>query len=286
MAEPQSDHGAIDACLQQLHRSAVPQHVRRNPFGCQRRITLAGDTRVLDQKRLDAVRAKPTPVHVGEQCLRLSSRRFPEPCLEGATCVRGQRCASFLPPLANAPHVGTGTKMDGVPVEPDQLGEAQSCLGCEQQQCVIAASEPRRAIGRGKYRLDLGARQEMHLALVVALARYRKDPLDKGAASWLLERRITKEGADGGQPQITGPDAGTALLLEVLKKRADETRIQILEDQGGGWLAQSRLCKSEQQSERIPIGCDRVAADVALAHEPIGEVTLNERSNIAVRLHG
>jgi hypothetical protein len=28
MTEPQRDHGAVDAGLQQFHRSAVPQHVR------------------------------------------------------------------------------------------------------------------------------------------------------------------------------------------------------------------------------------------------------------------
>ncbi len=28
VTEPQRDHGAIDACLQQLHCGAVPQHVR------------------------------------------------------------------------------------------------------------------------------------------------------------------------------------------------------------------------------------------------------------------
>jgi hypothetical protein len=67
-----------------------------------------------------------------------------------------------------------GAEMDGVPVEADQLGEAQACLGCEQQQGVIAVSEPCRAIGRGKDRLDLGPRQEMHLTLVVALAWYRR----------------------------------------------------------------------------------------------------------------
>jgi hypothetical protein len=32
MTEPQRDHGAVDACLQKLHRRAVPQHVRRHPL--------------------------------------------------------------------------------------------------------------------------------------------------------------------------------------------------------------------------------------------------------------
>src|SRR5262249_59896981 len=76
MAEPKSDHGAVDACLQQLHRSGVPQNVRRYPLGTQRRTALTGDTHMLGQKRLDAVSTKPAPMHVGEQCPRLISYRF------------------------------------------------------------------------------------------------------------------------------------------------------------------------------------------------------------------
>jgi hypothetical protein len=49
----------------------------------------------------------------------------------------------------------TGSEMNGIPVEADQLGEAQACLGGDG---VIAASEPCRAIGSGKDRLDLGPR--------------------------------------------------------------------------------------------------------------------------------
>ena len=93
----------------------------------------------------------------------------------------GQRRTPLLPPFANTPNVGAGAEVDVIPVEADQLGEAQSRLDCEQQQGVIAASEPRRAIRHGKYRLDLGARQEMHLPLVVPLVRYRQNPLNQSA---------------------------------------------------------------------------------------------------------
>ena len=64
---------------------------------------------------------------------------------------------------------------------------------------MIAATEPCRQIGRDKDRLDLGARQEAHLPLVVALARNRKRTLDEGAVRRLLEGHKPEEGADGGQ---------------------------------------------------------------------------------------
>jgi hypothetical protein len=131
------------------------------------------------QERLDAVGAEPAPVHVGEQRARIAARGFLEPRLERAPGVRGQRRASFLSPFADASYMRACAEMDGIPVETDQLGEAQACLSREQQQGMIAASEPCRAIGSGKDRFDLGPRQKMHLTLVVALARYREDSLDQ-----------------------------------------------------------------------------------------------------------
>jgi hypothetical protein len=123
----------------------------------------------------------------------------------------------------------TGAEMDGVPVETDQLGEAQACLGREQQQGVIAASKPCHAIGSGKDRLDLGPREEMYLTLVMALARYREDSLDKGAVGRLLEGCEPEEGANGRQAQVARPDTGAPLRLKIDEKRADERHIQIVE---------------------------------------------------------
>jgi hypothetical protein len=178
-----------------------------------------------------------------------------------------------------------GAEMDGSPVEADQLGEAQACLGREQQQGVIAPSEPCRAIESGKDRLDLGSRQELDLALVVALARYREDSLDKGAAGRLLEGHEPEEGANGRQAQVARPDAGAPLRLEIGKEGTDERHIQIVEGQGRRGLAQPRLCKPEQQPECVLVGCDRVGADIALSHEPLGEVMLDKRGDVAARLH-
>jgi hypothetical protein len=103
---------------------------------------------------------------------------------------------------------------------------------------VVAAAEPRRPIGSGEDGLDLGARQEVHLSLVVALARDREHALDEGAVRRLLERREPEEGADGGQAHVACPDAGTAPRLQIGQERADERRIQIVECQGRRRLLQ------------------------------------------------
>jgi hypothetical protein len=67
----------------------------------------------------------------------------------------------------------------------------------------------------------------MHLPCVVALVWYCQNPLDQGAVGRLLKGYETKEGANGSKSQIAGPDAGTALGLEIGKERADERRFQI-----------------------------------------------------------
>ena len=118
------------------------------------------------------------------------------------------------------------------------------------------------------------------------LARYCENALDMGAVGRLLEGREPEEGADGGQAQVARPYARTPLRLEIIEKRTDERRIQIVERQGRRRLAKPSLCKREQETESIPVGRDRVGADVALPHKPLGKIALDERGHVAVRLHG
>src|SRR5271166_6524160 len=119
----------------------------------------------------------------------------------------------------------------------------------------------------------------MRLTLVVALARYREDALDMRAVGRLLEGREPEERADGGQALVAGPDASAPLRLQILQKRADERRVQIVERQNRRWLAKSSLRKGEQQPKRVSVRSDRVGADIALTHE----VTLDERGDITAR---
>ena len=182
---------------------------------------------MLCQQRLDAVGTELAPVHVGEQCCCSFPYRFLEPCLERAPSEVVSGVHPLFPAFTDASHVCARPEVDGIPVEAGQLGEAQARLGRDQQQGVIAAAKPCRPIGRGENRLDLGARQEMHLPLVVALARYREHTLDQRAVCRLLEGHEPEEGADGGQTQVARLRAGAALCLKIGQERADERRVQI-----------------------------------------------------------
>ena len=48
----------------------------------------------------------------------------------------------------------------------------------------------------------------------------------------------------------------------------------------------SRVCANVNSSRNVSLRCDRIGADAALAHEPLGEVALDERGDIAGGLHG
>jgi hypothetical protein len=93
-----------------------------------------GDPHMLGQERLDAVGAEPAAVDVGEQRARIASRRFLEPCLEGAPCVGGQWRTSFLPSFADTSHMRSSAEVDGVSVEADQLRETQACLAANSSK--------------------------------------------------------------------------------------------------------------------------------------------------------
>jgi hypothetical protein len=65
----------------------------------------------------------------------------------------------------------------------------------------------------------------MDLSLIVTLARYSEDALDKGAIGRFLEGCEPEEGANGRQAQVARPNAGAALRLEISEERADEWHI-------------------------------------------------------------
>ena len=149
-----------------------------------------------------------------------------------------------------------GAEMDGILVEADELGKAQACLGREQEQGVVAASEPCRAIWGGENRFDLGPRQEMHLAFVMTLAWYRQDSLDQGAVSRLLERyepgllawrlSVTMEAsfcvealedalAHAGKPELVNTDQGAQFTGLAFTGLPTKQSIAISMDGKGAW---------------------------------------------------
>ena len=80
---------------------------------------------------------------------------------------------------------------------------------------IGAALSRARACGMFRVMTELISGRVRHLALVVALAWYSEDSLDKCAVGRLLEGCEPEEGANGRQAQAARPDAGAPLRLEI-----------------------------------------------------------------------
>jgi hypothetical protein len=89
-----------------------------------------------------------------------------------------------------------------------------------------------------------------------------------GAVGWLLKGCKPGERADGGQAQVARPDAGAPARRHPDRRAPRPTA-----------ACGAAPGQREQQPERIPVGCDRVWADIALTHEPLGKIALDERES-------
>jgi membrane carboxypeptidase/penicillin-binding protein PbpC len=135
---------------------------------------------------------------------------------------------------------------DGVPVEADQLGNAQAGLDTKQEQGVITTPDPGRSLRHGKKRFDFRPRQKMNRPLVMALARYRQNPLDMGTMRWFLEGGEIEEGSDRRQAKVASSDTCGSVRLEVVEEFADERRVEVAQIKGRRQFAQLFLRESEQ----------------------------------------
>ena len=87
--------------------------------------------------------------------------------------------------------------------------------------------------------------------------------------------RIGEQGVDRGQPGVAGPDAVLAVMLEMVKERADHRRVQVGEVEPARQSPGPPGSEAEQQPQRVPVGGDRVGASPALACEPFGKKRLH-----------
>ena len=159
----------------------------------------------------------------------------------------------------------------------EQLGDAQTGLHGGEQQRVIAASGPGRAVGAVEQRVDLRGREEGDGALLGPFRGDREHPLDLRGVLGVAQRAVVKERVDRGEADVAGARAVSALVLEVFQERADRGRVELCELQAGRRRAGLLLHEAQQQPERVAVAGDGVRADPALAEQPVGEVRLQRR---------
>jgi len=131
VSEPERDHRAVDAGLEELHRSGVPKDVRRDPLTVERGASLRRGRHMASQQALYGVWAESAAMDVGEQLRRAAQSCLLEPGRERMARLTGERSASLLAALAEAADMGAGAQNDGALVELDDLGQAQAALAAK-----------------------------------------------------------------------------------------------------------------------------------------------------------
>lgn len=66
VSKQESDDGAVDASLKQLHGRRVPENMRRNPLSAERRTFLSSDCHMLRESICHAVAAERASPRTGE----------------------------------------------------------------------------------------------------------------------------------------------------------------------------------------------------------------------------
>ena len=206
-------------------------------LGGQRRAGRGGGRGVLGEAALERVAAERRPVLVGNSGSSGWPSRSASQARSTATVCLVSGVMRCLRPLPRQLTCAPAPRCTSPQVEADQLGGAQSGLGGEQEEGVVAAAGPGAAVGGGEQRVELGFGEERDQRAVEALGRDRQDALDRGGVLGVPQRGVAEQRADRGQARVAGAGAVVALVLEVIQERADQRRVEIVDVEVAGRLA-------------------------------------------------
>jgi hypothetical protein len=178
---------------------------------------------------------------------------------------------------------GMGTVQKDIgDAEADDLGDARAGVIQHGKQRGITLPTPGCSVGCIEQRLHLIARQKPQNGPIEAFARDGEHALCDRQRSRIAYRGVTHERADRGKTQITGARTATSLGLEMIQKRQDHGRIEILQGERGSCSPRVLLCVAQQQLEGVPVAGDRVRAHAALGNQAALEKLLQQRGKIDV----
>jgi len=125
--------------------------------------------------------------------------------------------------------MGAGGEVDVAAAKAGQLRCPESGLGQQDDDRVVAATRPARAVGGVDERVELGLGEVGDQRAFVALGPDLLDPLDRRGVLGVTQQAVAVEGADSGQPGVARPRAAAAVGLEVIQERADQRRVELAE---------------------------------------------------------
>src|SRR5579863_5146660 len=99
------------------------------------------------------------------------------------------------------------SEMDVGTAQADQFGHAQAGLSREPKHGMVAPPGPSRPSGGCKQCVEFRFSQEGNEPSVEALGRNGKHTFDHGSMLGMTERGVSEQGADRGEPNVTGAHA-------------------------------------------------------------------------------
>ena len=238
-----------------------------------------GGVRDVDgEASLERVAAEPPAADRWEQRVVRLSAAFGEPDAYHCAGRAGERRDPLLASFPFARHVRGAGELNVGDVERGELGGAQPGLDREQEQRVVAASGPGRAIRCGEQRVDLLLVEERDERSVGAFRWDREHALDVVGVFGMAQRGIPIERVDRRQAGVSGAGAVAAVGLEVIEERGDGVGVEIGDVEHRRFPPATRGGEPQQQSDRVAVGGDRVRAGVALLEQSLGEERLHGRS--------
>jgi hypothetical protein len=133
-----------------------------------------------------------------------------------------------------------------LPAEGSQLGDAQPGLEADEEERVVAASDPSGDVWGAEKGIDLTVFKELHDPTLEALARNREDALAEERVGWICEGNEAEEGMNRREAGIATAGGVTALALEVIEELAEEGGVEVVEPKAGGRTAQPISRESEE----------------------------------------
>jgi hypothetical protein len=108
----------------------------------------------------------------------------------------------LLPTFAFALEVGAGPEHDVSTSEVNELGDPQSSLDREQQECAIPSADPGGDVRRRQHHVDFSACEIGDRTTLMPLHWDGQNPTAAIEVRRFADRHVSKEGVNRGEPDI------------------------------------------------------------------------------------
>ena len=285
VAQPNGDHGSVDAGLQQLHGGAVAENMGSHVFPRDRGAGLCCRGSIFPDEVLDGIGAETSAADAGEQELRSGFALVLEPSRQRRRRRLCERSTTFFSSFSFATNVRSRAEFDVHLAQPCHLRQSHAGLHGDQQEEVIPAPDPVLLAGRRQHCFHLRVGQEVDQRPDVALSGDGQHALDERGILRCLHRCVVEERPDRGQTQVAAACAIFPAGFEMIEEVSDKLGVQVAQHEIGRWAAQTLLCKHEEQSKRVPIGSKGVGTHPSLGNQSLGEEAFEQRSEVAGGIH-